>query len=72
MHGWPSPSIFNQDYQPLSLSETAQKILAAADTAQGQTSVAELLAASGSSLAEVRELQNNALILLTPVGVTGA
>jgi SAM-dependent methyltransferase len=72
MHGWPSPSIFNQDYQPLSLSETGQTLLAAADAAQGQFSVAELIQASGSSLAEVRQLQKNTLIFLTPVEMTSA
>jgi SAM-dependent methyltransferase len=72
MHGWPSPSIFNQDYQPLSLTETAQALLQAADTAHGQASVAELVEISGSSLTEIRQLQRDALILLSPAGVPAA
>ena len=63
IYGWPSQSIMNYDYKPVSLSETEFKFLQACD---GEQSVGAILQAGEVDLAVVRSLQQRQLILLTP------
>jgi hypothetical protein len=72
MEGWPSQSIFDHNYQIISLDQTEFEFLQACDShnghaaAQPQASVADLLSQSGASLEEVRQMQQRQLILLKP------
>ncbi|MEM0979647.1 MAG: class I SAM-dependent methyltransferase [Cyanobacteria bacterium P01_H01_bin.58] len=61
-----SPKFFNQDYQLVSLEEAPWQFLLACDQANGQQTVGELLQNSDSTLADVRSLQQQQFILLTP------
>lgn len=63
LHGWPSQSILNPDYQPVSLSEEQFQLLQACN---GQQTVNEILDKSAQTLAEMRSLLKQNLILLTP------
>lgn len=68
IHGWQgSPQFFNHDYQVVSLSDMEwQFLLACADNQVRQQTVAELLPMVGATLVDVRSLQTQQLILLTP------
>ncbi|MGF1522542.1 MAG: methyltransferase domain-containing protein [Leptolyngbyaceae cyanobacterium] len=62
-----SPQFFNQDYQIVKLEQPAWEFLVACGEAQGQNkTVGELLQGSESTLENVRSLQQQNLILLTP------
>ncbi len=63
MQGFPSPSVFNYDYQLVHLSETELEFLLLCD---GQTAVAEILPKVKIGLDEVRSLQQKQLVMLTP------
>ncbi|MEM6835997.1 MAG: class I SAM-dependent methyltransferase [Cyanobacteria bacterium P01_C01_bin.120] len=61
-----SPQFFNQDYQLVKLEEAPWQFLLDCDAAQGQKSVGALLEQSEATLEDVRSLQRQQLILLTP------
>ena len=61
-----SPQFFNQDYQLVELEDASWKFMLACGEAQGQKSVSELLEPLAATLADVRSLQSQNLILLTP------
>ncbi|MGD1859542.1 MAG: class I SAM-dependent methyltransferase [Leptolyngbyaceae cyanobacterium] len=61
-----SPQFFNQDYQLVKLEEARWRFLLDCDAAQGQKSVGALLEQSEATLEDVRSLQRQQLILLTP------
>ena len=64
IHGWPSQSILNYDYQPMDLSDAEFQFLQACN---GKQSVAEILQTEQQlDLAVARSLQQQQLILLTP------
>ncbi|MEO1210384.1 MAG: class I SAM-dependent methyltransferase [Cyanobacteria bacterium J06638_20] len=70
IQGWQeSPQFFNPDYQIISLEDAAWEFLRSCqdNPAAGKT-VGQLLEASPASLADVRSLQQQQLILLTPAG----
>lgn len=64
LQGWPSPSLFDYDYQIVTLSEAEFAFMQGC--AAGDRSVGELCEALEFSLAEVRSLQRRQLILLSP------
>jgi SAM-dependent methyltransferase len=65
LHGWPSTSCFDYDYQPVTLSEAEFKFLQACESnAAGQRTVGEILSEVPLSLSEVRSLQKRQLIVL--------
>lgn len=67
MHGWPSQQLFNYDYQLVNLSAAEFEFLQACDTnTTKQQTVAQILTQSKLSPEEVRSLQKQQLILLTP------
>ncbi len=76
MHGWPSPSLLNQDYRPAQLSESEFELLEAIDNAAPETSIGALLqsqttAASNADgpklgLTAVRSLWMQRMIFLAP------
>ncbi|NEQ42809.1 MAG: class I SAM-dependent methyltransferase [Leptolyngbya sp. SIOISBB] len=61
-----SPQFFNQDYQLVKLEEAPWRFMVACGEAQGQKTVGELLDSLTATLADVRSLQHQNLILLTP------
>ena len=61
-----SPNFFNQDYQLVKLEEVSWQFLVDCGDAQGQITVGELLEKSNATLENVRSLQRQNLILLTP------
>jgi SAM-dependent methyltransferase len=63
LHGWPSPSILNHNYQPLQLSEAEFAFMQASN---GVLTVQEILEKVAISLSEIRALQRKQLIMLTP------
>lgn len=66
MHGYPSPSLLNYDYQPIDLSEAEFQFLQACDNnASPARSVGEILQEINLSLDEVRSLQERQLIILS-------
>lgn len=65
MEGWESRMLFNYDYQVVNLSEGQWQFLKACDGNQTQT-VADILPQTDLTLADVRLLQQQQLILLTP------
>ena len=64
MEGWPSPSIFDHNYQIVSLSPKEFEVLQVCDSAVATTTVADLLRQCQISLEEVRRLHQRQLILL--------
>ncbi|MCS6814658.1 MAG: class I SAM-dependent methyltransferase [Cyanobacteria bacterium] len=71
IQGWQdSPQFFNQDYQVVSLPNAEwQFLLACAGNQVRQQAVAELLSTVDATLADVRSLQTQQLILLTPAAL---
>jgi hypothetical protein len=68
MDGWPSQCLFNYDYQIVHLSDTEFAFLQACDAnATTEETVGEILARVPLDLAGVRSLQQQQLIMLTPV-----
>jgi SAM-dependent methyltransferase len=65
MEGWDSPTLFNYDYQVVKLDDAKWQFLKACDGNQTRT-VAEILSEVELGLEEVRSLQQQQLILLTP------
>ncbi|MBP0030757.1 class I SAM-dependent methyltransferase [Roseofilum sp. Guam] len=63
LHGWPSRSLLNQDYQPVTLSEEQFQLLQACN---GQQTVAQILGETSHNLEQMRFLLEQNLILLTP------
>jgi SAM-dependent methyltransferase len=63
LEGWPSHCLFNYDYQIINLSEAEFKFLQACDT----RTVREILSEVPLDLQEVRSLQEQQVILLTPM-----
>jgi SAM-dependent methyltransferase len=61
MDGWPSPTVFNFEYQVVKLSEAAVAFLTAAD---GEQTIANLVQSTGITLEEVRDLQAKQLVWL--------
>ena len=61
-----SPQFFNQDYQLVKLGKSPWQFLVACGKANGSQTVGELLETVESTLDEVRSLQQQNLILLTP------
>jgi SAM-dependent methyltransferase len=61
MDGWPSPTVFNFEYQVVKLSESAVAFLTAAD---GEQTIANLVQSTGITLEEVRDLQTKQLVWL--------
>ncbi len=67
LEGWQSsPQLFNQDYQVVTLTDGEWQFLKASGESATGATVEELLKATGSTLAEVRSLQRQNIILLTP------
>ncbi|MGG6240897.1 class I SAM-dependent methyltransferase [Nodosilinea sp. AN01ver1] len=69
MEGWPSQSIFDHNYQIISLDEKEFEFLQACDGQNGlhkqpSATVSDLLSQSGLSLEDVRQLHQRQLILL--------
>ena len=67
--GWPSRCVFNYDYQIVNLSEAAFEFLSGCETntdPETARSVQDLIAATAISLAEVRSLVEQQLIVLKP------
>ncbi|TVP66627.1 MAG: class I SAM-dependent methyltransferase [Leptolyngbya sp. LCM1.Bin17] len=64
-----SPQFFNQDYQVVNLDEPAWKFLVACGQAQGSgKTVADLLSEGPVDLDQVRSLQQQSIVMLTPGG----
>jgi SAM-dependent methyltransferase len=66
MEGWPSRSLFNEDYQVVQLTPEEFEFLQACDTNLSRKTVQEILANNALNLNHVRSLLNQRLILLTP------
>jgi hypothetical protein len=77
MEGWPSQSIFDHNYQFISLSPVEFEVLSACDQASDPTAtdspearatltVADLLGQTSATLDDLREMQQKHLILLQP------
>lgn len=67
IEGWESSSLFNADYELVSLSETEFKLLKAiAQNVENQQTLGELIEKTGGSVAEARSLHQQKLITLTP------
>lgn len=66
MEGWPSQSLFNEDYQVIQLTPEEFEFLQACDTNLSHKTVQEILSHSGLNLSQVRSLLDQRLILLTP------
>ena len=64
--GWASRCLFNYDYQIVNLSEPEFEFMKACDENQGRRTIAEILSAVPLELENVRSLQQQQLILLTP------
>ncbi len=65
-YGWPSPSLLDYNYQPVTLSEAEFEFLQACN---GELQIGEILSQQDLSLEAVRSLQQRQLLILTPVGV---
>jgi SAM-dependent methyltransferase len=63
LHGWPSPSILNHNYQPLQLSEAEFAFMQASN---GVLTVQEIMEKVAISLSEIKALQSKQLIMLIP------
>lgn len=61
-----SPQFFNQDYQLVTLTPSEWQLLRKCGEAPGQQSVDQILATTEHTLEDVRSLQRQNLILLTP------
>lgn len=64
LHGWPSKSLLNYDYQPVSVDDEAYQFMKACN---GRLTVKEILENSPLALDKVRLLQQEQLIILTPL-----
>lgn len=64
LHGWPSQSLLNYDYQPISVDDEAYQFMKAGN---GTLTVKEILENSPLALDKVRWLQQEQLIILTPL-----
>jgi SAM-dependent methyltransferase len=64
MDGWPSQSVFDHNYQYVTLSPEEFEFLQACDRAEGQATVADLLNATTATLNQVRQMQQKQLVLL--------
>ncbi len=63
LHGWPSQSLLNYDYQPIKLSDAEYKFMQNCDE---NLTVKDILAKVSVDLEIVRPLQERQLIILTP------
>ncbi|MEL4894194.1 class I SAM-dependent methyltransferase [Crocosphaera sp. Alani8] len=63
LHGWPSQSLLNYDYQPVSLNDAEYNFMQNCDQ---KLTVKEILAKVSVDLEIVRSLQKKQLIILTP------
>jgi 2-polyprenyl-3-methyl-5-hydroxy-6-metoxy-1,4-benzoquinol methylase len=61
MDGWPSPTLFNFEYQVIKLSDAMLAFLTAAD---GTKTISELTESTGITLDEVRDLQLKQMVWL--------
>jgi SAM-dependent methyltransferase len=68
MHGWPSHSILDCNYQPMQLTEAEYAFLETCDRQSGKATVADCIAAANLDLEAVKSLHSRQLILLTPAG----
>lgn len=69
LEGWESRSLFNADYELVSLSETEFKLLQAIDqNAEKQQKLGDIIKEIGVSLAEARSLHQQKLMILSPSG----
>lgn len=67
IEGWPSQTVFNADYQVVQLQPAEFDFLQACDVNDAaQETVETLIARCGLSLAQVRSLLGQSLLLLTP------
>ncbi|MFZ4667182.1 MAG: class I SAM-dependent methyltransferase [Prochlorotrichaceae cyanobacterium] len=64
LHGWPSPTLLNQDYQPITLSESEFQFLQDCDGQEPKT-IATLCQSTGLTLADVRQLLQKRLLFLS-------
>jgi SAM-dependent methyltransferase len=64
LHGFPSRSVLNYDYQLVNLTETELEFLLQCD---GTSTIAEILPTVQISLDEVRSLQQQQLVMLAPI-----
>ncbi|GBF81965.1 class I SAM-dependent methyltransferase [Aphanothece sacrum] len=63
LYGWPSQSLLNYDYQPVTLTETEYEFMQACN---GKLTVKEILANVPLEIDGVRALQQQQLIILSP------
>lgn len=68
LQGWPSQSLFNYEYQIVSLSEAEFAFMQACE--HHETTVGDLCDQLGVDLAQVRSLLQQQLLLLTPASTT--
>ena len=67
MTGWPSTSLFNYDYQPINLSEKEFHFLQFCDrNSSTKRTVGQILQDVSMDLDELRSLQQQQLVILTP------
>lgn len=66
MEGWPSRSIFDHDYQFITLTDSEFAFLQACDEASDGATVQDLLQRVALTPEEVRQLQQRQLVLLKP------
>jgi 2-polyprenyl-3-methyl-5-hydroxy-6-metoxy-1,4-benzoquinol methylase len=68
MHGWPSQSFLNYDYQPVTLTDAEFNFLKSCD---GKLTVKEILTQVNLGLDQVRSLQKQQLMILSKLNLNG-
>jgi SAM-dependent methyltransferase len=68
MHGWPSRSILDCNYQPMDLTEAEYAFLQHCNQQPEATTVADGMAVASLDLEAVKSLQSRQLLILTPKG----
>ncbi|NJN19922.1 MAG: class I SAM-dependent methyltransferase [Leptolyngbya sp. RL_3_1] len=66
MHGWPSRSIMDCNYQPMTLTEAEYAFVEKCDQQPGSTTVADCMALANLEIEAVRSLLSRQLIMLSP------
>ena len=65
MHGWPSRSIMDCNYQPMALTEAEYAFVEKCDQQPGETTVADCMALANLDIEAVRSLLSRQLIILS-------
>lgn len=66
MHGWPSRSIMDCNYQPITLTEAEYAFVEKCDQQPGSTTVADCMALASLDIEAVRSVLSRQLIILSP------